>query len=254
MTSRAAPTAPPATASRLPNSSDAAIVFARALRRPAAARPAFTYLGLLILVAILALATSATLTLGSIVQRREAEQRLLEVGDAYRQAIASYLHSSPAGNRRYPGARRLLKDPAIRAFAGTCGNSTRIRSPARTSGGWSGAGRRDHGRTQPLERETDQDRRVRAGERVFRGGCALFAMGVYRRADEPREQRDPRFGRRATGRKRGFVPGSKPVAAVVAGSRGHVRSAECCPCRRTTVSVEPFAERARALTAGLRRA
>lgn len=72
----------------------------------------FTYLGLLILVAILALATSGTLTLGSIVQRREAEQRLLEVGDAYRQAIASYLNSSPAGDRRYPGAlAELLKDP-----------------------------------------------------------------------------------------------------------------------------------------------
>lgn len=78
----------------------------------------FTYLGLLILVAILALATSGTLTLGSIVQRREAEQRLLEVGDAYRQAIASYLNSSPAGNRQYPGALAdLLRDrryPGVR--------------------------------------------------------------------------------------------------------------------------------------------
>ncbi len=72
----------------------------------------FTYLGLLILVAILALATSATLTLGSIAQRREAEQRLLEVGDAYRQAISSYLNSSPAGDRRYPASLAdLLKDP-----------------------------------------------------------------------------------------------------------------------------------------------
>jgi len=72
----------------------------------------FTYLGLLILVAILALAASATLTLGSIVQRREAEQRLLEVGAAYRQAIDSYLNSSPAGDRRYPGTLTdLLRDP-----------------------------------------------------------------------------------------------------------------------------------------------
>ena len=60
----------------------------------------FTYLGLMILVAILALATSATLTLGSIVQRREAEQRLLKIGASYCQAIASYLNSTPAGNRR----------------------------------------------------------------------------------------------------------------------------------------------------------
>ena len=72
----------------------------------------FTYLGLMILVAILALATSATLTLGSIAQRREAEQRLIEVGGAYRQAISSYVNSSPSGDRRYPASLAdLLKDP-----------------------------------------------------------------------------------------------------------------------------------------------
>lgn len=72
----------------------------------------FTYLGLLILVAILALATSATVTLGSIAQRREAEQRLLEAGDAYRRAIASYLGSGQSGVRSYPNSLAdLLKDP-----------------------------------------------------------------------------------------------------------------------------------------------
>ncbi|MCP5247558.1 MAG: type II secretion system protein [Candidatus Accumulibacter sp.] len=84
------------------------------LRRSGAGRrqTGFTYLGLMILVAILALATSGTLTLGSIVQRRDAEQRLLEVGGSYRQAIASYLNSSPAGDRRYPAALTdLLRDP-----------------------------------------------------------------------------------------------------------------------------------------------
>ncbi|MDS4016332.1 MAG: type II secretion system protein [Candidatus Accumulibacter sp.] len=72
----------------------------------------FTYLSLMILVATLALATSATLTLGSIVQRRQAEQQLLEVGAAYRRAIASYLNSSPGGRRSYPPTLTdLLKDP-----------------------------------------------------------------------------------------------------------------------------------------------
>ncbi len=80
--------------------------------RMARSEAGFTYLGLLILVAILALASSGMLTLGSIVQRRAAEQRLLEVGAAYRQAIASYLDSSPAGDRRYPGTlAELLRDP-----------------------------------------------------------------------------------------------------------------------------------------------
>jgi len=72
----------------------------------------FTYLVLMILVAILALATSATVMLGSVAQRRQTEQRLLDVGDLYRQAITSYLNSSPAGNRSYPGSLSdLLKDP-----------------------------------------------------------------------------------------------------------------------------------------------
>lgn len=89
---------------------------ARGLRADAG-QQGFTYLGLMILVAILALATSATLTLGSIAQRREAEQRLLEVGEAYRRAIASYLNSSPAGDRRYPAALSdLLKDPRYPAI------------------------------------------------------------------------------------------------------------------------------------------
>jgi type II secretory pathway pseudopilin PulG len=86
---------------------------AGSLRSPAGSRQhGFTYLGLLILVAILALATSATVTLGSIAQRREAEQRLLEVGDAYRRAIASYLGSGQSGVRSYPNSLAdLLKDP-----------------------------------------------------------------------------------------------------------------------------------------------
>jgi len=80
--------------------------------RAAARLAGFTLLGLMILIAILALASSATLTLGSIAQRRMAEESLLEVGAAYRRAIASYLNSSPAGNRSYPTALAdLLKDP-----------------------------------------------------------------------------------------------------------------------------------------------
>lgn len=76
------------------------------------AQGGFTYLALMILVAILALATSATLTLGSIAQRRDAERRLLEVGDTYRRAIASYVNSSPGGNRSYPASLDdLLRDP-----------------------------------------------------------------------------------------------------------------------------------------------
>lgn len=76
------------------------------------AQAGFSYLALMIVVAILALATSATLTLGSIAQRRETEQRLLEVGNAYRRAIRSYVDSSPAGDRRYPSALSdLVRDP-----------------------------------------------------------------------------------------------------------------------------------------------
>jgi len=76
----------------------------------------FTYIGLLILIAILSVAATATIQLGSIVQRRDAEQQLLYVGDQFRLALRSYRDSSPVGAPPFPKElEQLLKDPRFPA-------------------------------------------------------------------------------------------------------------------------------------------
>ncbi len=72
----------------------------------------FTYLGLLILLAIIALVASASLQVGSILQRRAAEEELLTIGLQFRQALQSYAAMSQAGQKRFPSSLAdLVKDP-----------------------------------------------------------------------------------------------------------------------------------------------
>ncbi|PHV11004.1 type II secretion system protein [Chitinimonas sp. BJB300] len=71
----------------------------KANRRPQAG---FSYLALLIFLAVLGVAASATVLLGSIAQRRQAEDTLLQTGAAYRTALGSYYQAMPPGKRRYP--------------------------------------------------------------------------------------------------------------------------------------------------------
>lgn len=83
----------------------------------------FTYIGLLIVVAVVALAATASVQLGAIVHRRMAEEELLFVGKQYKQAIRSYFEAAPPGtdavapgrledllrDPRFPGVRRHLR-------------------------------------------------------------------------------------------------------------------------------------------------
>lgn len=72
----------------------------------------FTYIGLLILLAIIALVASASLQVGSILQRRAAEEELLAIGLEFRHALQSYAARSPVGQKRYPASLAdLIKDP-----------------------------------------------------------------------------------------------------------------------------------------------
>ena len=72
----------------------------------------FSYLGLLILIAIIGIAASTTLQAGSILQRRAAEEELLEIGAEFRSALISYANATPAGQKRAPSSLQdLLKDP-----------------------------------------------------------------------------------------------------------------------------------------------
>jgi type II secretory pathway pseudopilin PulG len=71
----------------------------------------FTYIGLLIMIAIISLAATATLQVGAIQERRAAEEELLEIGAEYGQALASYATASPPGQKRSPSTLQdLLRD------------------------------------------------------------------------------------------------------------------------------------------------
>ncbi|MBI3145180.1 MAG: type II secretion system protein [Pseudogulbenkiania sp.] len=67
----------------------------------------FTYLGVLILVALMGTLLAATGEVWSTVQRRQKEQELLFVGNQFREAIRLYYERSPGGAKRYP---RTLED------------------------------------------------------------------------------------------------------------------------------------------------
>jgi type II secretory pathway pseudopilin PulG len=71
----------------------------------------FTYLALLILIAVLSIATLAAMEVGQLASRRQAEDELLFIGHEFEQALRSYMNSTPVGQRPYPAnLEDLLKD------------------------------------------------------------------------------------------------------------------------------------------------
>jgi type II secretory pathway pseudopilin PulG len=72
----------------------------------------FTYLSLIILVAIIGMVTASALKLGSVIQRSRAEQELLLIGAAFSDALQSYADATPPGMpMQPPSLNSLLKDP-----------------------------------------------------------------------------------------------------------------------------------------------
>lgn len=68
-------------------------------------------LAVLVMVALVAAASQSLLMDTSNQQQRDKEEELLFVGEQYRQAIESYLRTSPNGVRRYPASlEELLSD------------------------------------------------------------------------------------------------------------------------------------------------
>lgn len=82
------------------------------MHRPARRQRGFTYLGLIILVAILGLVGAAGLKMGSLLQRQAAEQELLDIGAQFVDALQSYAGATPAGQPQHPPTlAALLRDP-----------------------------------------------------------------------------------------------------------------------------------------------
>jgi type II secretory pathway pseudopilin PulG len=96
------------------------------------AQAGFTYVALLIAVAIIGMMAATALQLGSLMQRRAAEEALLVAGAEFSAALDSYAKATPAGapttpkslqellrDPRYPGVRRHLRRIAFDPLTGT---------------------------------------------------------------------------------------------------------------------------------------
>jgi type II secretory pathway pseudopilin PulG len=93
----------------------------------------FTYVGLLLLVAMSSAALAAAGSLWSIESRREKEADLLFIGEQFTQAISSFRDRTPAGqmqrfpqrleelvdDRRWPTPRRHLRQVYVDPMTGT---------------------------------------------------------------------------------------------------------------------------------------
>lgn len=72
----------------------------------------FTYVALVVLLAVLGLVAAAGLKTGALLQRAAAEEELLEIGAAFSEALRSYAAATPMGKRQQPpNLQALLKDP-----------------------------------------------------------------------------------------------------------------------------------------------
>jgi len=72
----------------------------------------FTYVGLIILVAMIGLVAATTVRVGVTLQRAQAERDLLHIGEQFSNALKSYADATPAGQPRQPATlKELLKDP-----------------------------------------------------------------------------------------------------------------------------------------------
>jgi type II secretory pathway pseudopilin PulG len=76
------------------------------------AQRGYTYIGLLILVAVTATLSAGVLRTGAVVQRHVAEEALLEAGSELANALYSYARATPQGqNPRPQRMEDLLHDP-----------------------------------------------------------------------------------------------------------------------------------------------
>ena len=72
----------------------------------------FSYIGLLILVAVMGIALAAAGEIWHTALKREKEQELLFVGGQFRRAIEQFYRNTPGQARRYPlHLEELLRDP-----------------------------------------------------------------------------------------------------------------------------------------------
>jgi len=72
----------------------------------------FAYISVLIALAVIALTAIGGLQVGAVMQRRAAEESLLDIGHQFRAALKSYAAATPAGlPTAPPSLQDLVRDP-----------------------------------------------------------------------------------------------------------------------------------------------
>jgi type II secretory pathway pseudopilin PulG len=71
----------------------------------------FTYIALMITLAVIGVAAAATLQLGSVMQRRDAEETLLDIGSQFRTALKDYSQGGAGGAPQ--SLQDLVRDPRL---------------------------------------------------------------------------------------------------------------------------------------------
>lgn len=83
-----------------------------ACMRPGQGERGFTYVGVLVLVALLGIALAASGQVWHTLQKREKERELLFIGQQFRHALNRYARHTPGQARRAPlRLEELLQDP-----------------------------------------------------------------------------------------------------------------------------------------------
>jgi type II secretory pathway pseudopilin PulG len=74
----------------------------------------YTYVAVMVLLAVLSLASALTLEVAQTSARRSGEAELIAIGKEFERAFASYHRQSPMGARRYPEKLEdLVRDPRL---------------------------------------------------------------------------------------------------------------------------------------------
>lgn len=114
------------------------VVAATSLSR---ARPAgrgqggFTYLGVLLAIAVLGVGLVVASEVWVTSARRHKAEELKWIGAQFTQTIGSYYHSTPGAAKAYPQSlQELLEDRRNPTRAGICAGPTATRSPATPTG------------------------------------------------------------------------------------------------------------------------
>jgi len=73
----------------------------------------FTYVGVLVIVAIMAIVAAGAVQVGAVAQRRQAEDELLAIGLEFKAAVRGYFEATPVGTPSNAPMRLedLLRDP-----------------------------------------------------------------------------------------------------------------------------------------------